>query len=151
MPPRHLYRIEGTSGGKTSAIVIIDDGTASYLCTDTGTKVCVRKQSANGLGEGVPPGVNIGAIVEKLAGSDPSTISGTGGQEIAGRKGQCYAVNGAQAGTGLLCISPDDGLLLLLDGTFGGARVTLRAREVSTNPPDSDFAPPYAVANGSDN
>lgn len=147
-PPKRLFSIETTTAGRRTTIITIDDGTWSYLCTDTGATACTKAQAPDGGGGAIPPGLDVGAIVERIAASNASTVSDAPGQRIANRDGRCYRIEGTDAGSGILCVSPGDGLLLLLDGTFGGGRITLRAREISNSPADVDFLPPYPIVEG---
>lgn len=145
MPPKRLVRIEVTTAGRSTTIITIDDGDSNYLCTDTGAKVCTKAKASGSRSGAIPPGLDVAAIVQRIAGSTAATVSDAPGQRIANRDGRCYRIEGSEAGSGILCMSPADGLLLLLDGTFGGSRITLRAREISNSPAAADFVPPYPI------
>jgi len=144
-PPKQLFMLAGESDGEESTIMLIDAGESSYLCTDAeGNQTCI-KSASGGAGAGQMPTVlEVDDLIAGLAADADASAKEVQGQTIAGQDARCFEIK-IQEGEGTVCISKKDAALLLLDGTFGGAVVSLRATEVSDSPSDSDFEPPFPV------
>jgi hypothetical protein len=141
-PPRSVFAVTSSDGN----IVVIDDGTYSYLCIDAeGQKNCLKSKSEGGSSAmPLPTLFNVDDIVKNISDDASTTVKDAKSRKIAGRDGKCYEVT-SKEGTGTLCIDPKDGIVLLIDGTFSGSRMTLTAKEYSSTPADKDFEPPYPV------
>jgi len=142
-PPRSVFSVTGTDQG---SIIVIEDGTYTFLCIEAeGAKNCLKSKSqATNSALPLPTLFNVDNIVKNIS-NDPGTIvKDAKSQKIAGRDGKCYEVTSKQ-GTGTICIAPNEGIVLLIDGTFSGAKMQLTAKEYSSAPADKDFEPPYQV------
>ncbi|MCC7366685.1 MAG: hypothetical protein IT303_20170 [Dehalococcoidia bacterium] len=144
-PPRQLMGISGSLGGEEGSFMILNDGTDSFLCVDfDGEQSCIKGTGSVTSAIPLPSIVSIEDSLDEIAGAPDVEVKEVAGQEIAGRDGRCFEVTSSE-GTGLVCIDEGDGIVLLVDGEFGGSSGTLRLREYTDNPAASDFEPPYPV------
>jgi hypothetical protein len=147
-PPKQLFSLSGEFAGEESTLTMIDDGESSFLCIETeGNQSCLRSPSGGGGSIPLPTILEVEELIETLADDKDATVREVRGQKIAGRDGKCFEIQ-SREGEGTVCIDEKDGILLLLDGTFDGARITLRAAEIAGAPSDSDFEPPFPVIGG---
>jgi hypothetical protein len=140
-PPKRFFSLSGTFEGERGTIIAIDDGETNFLCFDQdGEQGCLKTGGA----AGVPSILSVDTFADELL-SDPSTrVARADGQTIAGRRADCFDIAGS--GTeGKVCVSQQDGHILLMEGTFDGVETQMRLRDLSGAPPDSDFEPPYEV------
>jgi hypothetical protein len=140
-PPK--TRIEfSSSTASDESVIVIDDGTDTYLCTPT-DKSCLKTPGTGaGLG-GALLAVDPDTVV-KDAEAEGATIKKTDDRTIAGTSASCYSVTDSD-GTGSMCIAKDTGIVLLIDGTNEGSKIALTAKSFSTSVDDSEFKPPYDV------
>ncbi len=148
---KSLMAIDGTFGGSPQKVIIIDDGTSTFVCTDQGgQKTCLKTKSG-----GTAPNPFLGLTNAFKADTLVSAFSKDGwdvksiaGQKIAGRDAKCYSAKGPD-GSGTVCLDSQNGMLLLLDGTntVNGKeqKTNFKAKEATDSPPDADFNPPYPV------
>jgi len=129
-------RVDLTSGGSTS--IFISAGGTDYICDD-GSQTC-----------SVSP-IPLGSTLPFLAFvTDPQALSGAVGSDldhstetVAGQDADCYSASAAGA-TSEVCFN-DDGILVRLHTSVGGAEYTMEATSVSGTVSDSDLEPPYPV------
>ncbi|MEO9254705.1 MAG: hypothetical protein ABI305_04140 [Tepidiformaceae bacterium] len=151
--PKSLIRLDGAMAGSQAVAAIIDDGTATYVCTDLLGEACMKTDANGGLGKvfsGALDQMKPEDILRQLAQDTKSTVTNAPAQTIAGHQGDCFDVSGQQSGTATVCVDSSTGVLLSVKATSTGAAsgtVSLVAREISEAPADSDFAPPYPIRN----
>jgi hypothetical protein len=150
--PKSLIRLDGSMAGNQGVAAIIEDGTATYLCTDLLGKSCMKTDANGGLSKffsGALDQMKTEDILKSLADNTNSTITPAPGQTIAGHAGNCYDVSGQQI-KATVCVDAATSALLSVNaastGTASG-QVSLTARELSGSPADADFEPPYPVRN----
>jgi hypothetical protein len=134
------------SGTSTNAI-IIDDGTNSYLCTESPEKACLKTAAEGSSG-------NVGQIFtslkpDKLLGAIDSEkgakVDDASGRKVAGRDTKCYKITSSE-GNGTICFDKDTDIMLYLDMTGGSDGATkFEATKVGGSPGDDAFKPPYPV------
>jgi hypothetical protein len=150
---KSLVRLDGTMAGNQGVAAIIDDGTATYVCTDLLGKACMKTDANGGLGQvfsGALDQMKPEDILRQLAQDTNSTVTNAPAQTIAGHQGDCFDVAGQQSAHATVCVDATSGLLLSVNATSTGAAVgtvSLTARELSDSPADADFTPPYPVRN----
>jgi hypothetical protein len=86
-------------------------------------------------------------LLEGISGSDEVTLLPN--REIAGTKARCFQASGVgRAGEHewVICFSHDDGVLLLLGGSYAGTSYSWRALDVNYSVDDRDFELPYPVS-----
>ena len=145
-PPASLFALSGAklAGSIGGNVALINDDKFSYLCLDSsGTKQCLKnKADATSVLTQLPLVFNIDVV--NAVGKDPNLRArSSAGQRIGGIQGKCWEVANKD-GTGILCAS-DQPVLLLIDGTFTGAKVRIQAKDVSGDAPAKEFEPPYPV------
>ncbi len=141
-PPSSAIIVDGTIAGQTGKVVAIADGTSTYFCLKAGgQESCLKSAMTPGATAPSIPGFDINATLGALTADPNLKVQPVVGQTIAGKQAECWNIDG-QSGKGLFCAA--DNLLLLMDGTFGGATATLKAREIG-QPQADDFEPPYSV------
>jgi hypothetical protein len=126
------------------SVAIIDDGSNTYLCTDSPQKTCLKTGttggSAGGVADAFRPDVLLGDIDKQGVNIDKAPD-----QKIAGHDAKCYKVSG-NGENGTICIDKKTGFMLLLDGTEDdGTKIKLVAKDVASSASDNDFKPPYTV------
>lgn len=143
--PRQAFGISGRIGGDTGTFMVIQDANLAYLCVEgQGDSACLKTDSNQQAPIPLPAVLSFDETFKRLAESPGTTAREVAGQTIAGRAGRCFEVAGNE-GNGLVCLQESDGLVLLLDGQFGGNQGTLRLKEYIPTPSDRDFEPPYQV------
>lgn len=151
--PKSLIRLDGTVAGHQTVVAIIDDGTATYACTDLLGEACIKIDAQGGLGDvvdGALDQMKPEDILRKLAQDTNSTVTNAPAQSIAGHQADCFDVAGQHSPVAIVCVDSSSGLLLSMNATTTGkvsGRLSLVAREISDAPADADFAPPYSVRN----
>ena len=139
-----LFGVKGTIAGGQTTFLLIDDGTNTFTCIESsGQKQCLKSKS--GSGGSLIGSLSVDGVIQSVSQDKTTTVTPVTGQTIAGTKANCFAVKGSGS-DGTLCAADANGVLLLLDGTFSGNKVSLKATNVNTNPADDDFKPPYTVS-----
>ncbi len=138
------FKLNGTLFGAQGDLVIIDDGTNSFLCTAQ-QKQCLKSKSGTGGAAGAfLTAFTPDKIIQEIT-SSGGTIKQVGDQTIAGRSAKCYQGSGA-SGQGTICIDKKDNVMLSAEGTNSdGSKTKLVATQIGGSPSDSDFTPPYPV------
>lgn len=143
-PPKSLFGISGDFGQGEGTFLVIDDGTSSFLCTESdGEKSCLKSKSSGAGATELPTIFSVDDLMKSIGDDSTASVKEAQGQKIAGKDGKCFDVK-SKEGDGMICFS-SDGLVLLIDGQFEGSRITLKAKEASGSPTDKDFEPPYPV------
>ena len=139
-----LFGVKGTIAGGQTTFLLIDDGTNTFTCIESsGQKQCLKSKS--GSGGSLIGSLSVDGVIQSVSQDKTTTVTPVTGQTIAGTKANCFAVKGSGS-DGTLCAADANGVLLLLDGTFSGNKVSLKATNVNINPADDDFKPPYTVS-----
>ncbi|MBN9493302.1 hypothetical protein J0H33_08155 [bacterium] len=134
------------SGSETKA-VIIDDGTNSYICSES-EQTCI-KTSSDSSGTGsmgqLFNAIKPDKLLEAIRSEPGAKVSDAPGQTIAGRSAQCYKISSSE-GNGTVCFDKKTDIMLLVDmndPTNGPTK--MEATKVNGAPSDDDFKPPYKV------
>lgn len=143
-PPKQLLGLAGDIGGKQATFVLLNDGSASYVCVDAeGRQRCLKGQSAGKTTIPLPGLTNVDQLLKRVSSDTGANVKPVKDQQIAGRTGKCWEIEGTE-GKGTFCVDAKDGTLLLMDGNFGGSAFAMKAKTVGL-PVEADFAPPYRV------
>jgi hypothetical protein len=138
-PPKSAFHLTDEAG---DTFISIRDGESVFLCTDTeGEQECIRFPEDSELAGTLVPVVDVDSIIEDAA-EEGAEVKEIDGREIAGVDAKCYDVKD-DTGSGVLCASEDDGVMLLLDGTFDGEESKFEAIEYTASADDGAFEPPY--------
>jgi hypothetical protein len=133
------------SGEKTDAI-IIDDGTNSYICTET-EKACLKTTSTNstgGIGQ-MFTALKPDKLLDAIGSEEGAKVDETSGQKIAGRDAKCYDITSSE-GNGTICFDKDTDIMLSLKMTNAtDGNTNFEATKVGGSPGDDDFKAPYPV------
>ena len=139
----NLFGVKGNVAGQQVNILLIDNGTDTFTCIEAGgQKQCLKAKT--GSGNSIIGSLTVDGVIAGVSQDKSTTVSPIAGQTIANTKGACSAVKGTST-DGTLCTAEGNGVLLLLNGTFSGNKVSLKATNVNGSPSDDDFKPPYAV------
>jgi hypothetical protein len=144
-PPKQYVAIEGIAS--LGSFISITGDTDAYFCASgSGTeKTCVKSPAtASGSGAGNPFAINLDDLIRQVAGGAGTTVTDGKGQTIAGRAAKCYDIKSRDS-AGSMCVDEKDSIILLVDGTFGGTKLGITAKSLSTDVSDADFTPPYRV------
>ena len=139
-PPKSITKFETAA----ESVILIDDGTASLLCTKKATDAtgtCLK--SASG-GSATAAAFSLEAALNDLETNVNATVDKD--DTIAGRAAKCFIVTEAGSPGSRACFDKQDGIALLLEsGNASGGKYTLKATKVSNSVDDSIFDAPYAV------
>lgn len=142
---KQAFGISGKLGNDSGTFLVINDGTAGYLCIKgQGDSGCLKIPSIGSTPMPLPSVMTIDEVLQRVIDSTDLDVSEVDGRTIAGRDGRCFEV-AAGSGTGLVCVDETEGLVLLIDGKFSRSTFRMTLREYSSNPSDDEFVPPYRV------
>lgn len=142
---RQAFGISGTLGNDSGTFLVINDGTAGYLCIEgQGDSGCLKVPAVGSTPIPLPSVMTIDDVLQRVIDSTELDVTEVAGRTIAGRDGRCFEV-AASGGKGLVCVDEAEGLVLLIDGEFGGSTFRMTLRDYSDNPSDDEFEPPFPV------
>jgi hypothetical protein len=123
-------------GAGTIKLSIINDGTATYLCTDFGVGGNCSKDS-----DDIASGADVKKALEEA--TEGREVKEVGGRTIAGRSARCFeATDTATKSVTTYCIDSKDSIILALE-TDGVMKMT--ATKVGSSVDEKLFELPYTV------
>lgn len=132
--------------GDDSSAIIIDDGTNSYICTDT-ESVCLKTTSDNATG-GISQmftAVKPDKLLDAISSEQGAKVEETSGKKIAGHDARCYNVTSSE-GDGTICFDKKTDIMLSINMTSDtDGETKFEATDIGDSPSDDDFKPPYKV------
>lgn len=146
-PPRHSMGVRGDLGEGESQFLTIFDGTDSFLCTqDQGMEQCLRFE---GDGETPSPAQQLflfdpDEILGQIADTEGVDVRKLDNRTIAGEDAQCFELKD-DTNDQTICVGTETNIALLIEGTVDGEQMRIEATEVSLEPDESAFEPPYPV------
>lgn len=150
-PPKARFAIQMEADpeeldGLPGEFVMIVDEDAAYFCGEGEClKFAGQSEQANGPMDLVAD-LSVGDIVEEIAAQDEDiAVRRVDDRTIAGHPSECYEVESAIQGSGIICVTKEHNIFSYLEGEFEGERVKFELVEFSQSVPDDLFEPPFPV------
>lgn len=146
MPGFQKIELADANADGEGTVILIQTADAQYICTETPGEegACLESPAGSESIFGDIFLFDAGSTLEELVNDDTVDIEEVDGRAIAGYDAKCYIVT-EDTGEGEICISEDEGVVVLMDGTFEGEQTKIELVSLSDDVSESDFEPPFPV------